>query len=144
MKTAWGPPRTMIEAECARRGKAALVDGCIVLMGGGDADYRLIDALAGPAANSIVDREPDDEQRYWLRVWGARGLLWVWDDVAVDAVRAGLVDSSWRVREMSAKVIARHTVGQLFEAVATLREDPIPRVRAAATRAIITLTANQE
>ena len=98
----------------------------------------------GPAANSIVDREPDDEQRYWLRVWEpaaccGSGMTW-------RSTRSGpgLVDSSWRVREMSAKVIARHTVGQLFEAVATLREDPIPRVRTAATRAIITLTANQE
>jgi hypothetical protein len=41
---------------------------------------------------------------------------------------------------MCAKVIARHAVGDLLEAVAGRREDPVPRVRAAAIRAVDTLT----
>lgn len=134
-------PKQSIEAEAASRGKPALVDGCVALMRGEDVDYRLVAALAGPAADSIVDLEPGDGQRYWLRVWGARGLLWAWDDVAIPAIRDGLADPHWRVREMSAKVVARHAVGDLIEAVAALRDDPIARVRAAATRAVAILTA---
>lgn len=37
---------------------------------------------------------------------------------------------------MCAKVIARHAVGDLLEAVAGIRDDPVPRVRAAAIRAV--------
>jgi hypothetical protein len=33
---------------------------------------------------------------------------------------------------MAAKVVARHRVGGALEAVAALRDDPVPRVRAAA------------
>lgn len=45
------------------------------------------------------------------------------------------------VREMAAKVVARHRVGGALDAVAPLRDDPIPRVRAAAHRAVVLLTA---
>ena len=66
----------------------------------------------------MLDGGPTEDQRYWLRVWAARGLLWAWDDTAIEAVRSGLRDPAWRVREMCAKVIARHAVGDLLEAVA--------------------------
>jgi len=42
---------------------------------------------------------------------------------------------------MAAKVIARHRVGDAFDAVAALRADPVERVRAAAARAVTILTA---
>jgi hypothetical protein len=58
-----------------------------------------------------------------------RGLLWAWDS----AVSIALRDESWRVREMAAKV-ARHLVGDALPAVVELRDDPVPRVRAAAQR----------
>lgn len=45
-------------------------------------------------------------------------------------------DPYWRVREMAAKVVARHVVADALEAVGLLREDPVPRVRAAAERAV--------
>lgn len=83
---------------------------------------------------------PRPDQRYWFRVWGARGLLWNWDDSATGAITAALRDPSWRVREMAAKVIARHLVGDALAAVAGLRDDPAPRVRAAANRAVARLT----
>ena len=50
-------------------------------------------------------------------------------------------DEAWRVREMAAKVIARHRVGDALDAVAALRADPVQRVRAAAARAVTRLTA---
>jgi hypothetical protein len=51
-------------------------------------------------------------------------------------------DSAWRVREMAARVIARHRIGAAFPAVAALREDQAPRVQAAAERAVVILTAS--
>lgn len=82
-----------------------------------------------------------DVNAYWLRVWGARGLLWSWDPPAVDAVRVALTDEAWRVREMAAKVVARHLVDDVQPNVAELVHDPVPRVRAAASRALALLAA---
>ena len=141
MKSLWGlTPRQSIAIECTHHGKAPLVDACIALMGGDDVDIRLIEVLAGPGAAGWV-AGTGETNRYWLRVWGARGLLWAWDERATDAIRAGLADPAWRVREMSAKVIAKHLVGDLLEAVAELRRDPVLRVRTAADRAVTLLTA---
>jgi hypothetical protein len=140
-RSRWGlTPRQSIEAECGRRGRRALVAGCAQLLAGADTDDKLVMALAGPAARQVLDRGPASDQRYWLRVRGARGLLWVWDDSALEAVRRALGDPAWRVREMATKVVARHLLGDLLTAVAELRADPIPRVRAAATRAVAVLT----
>lgn len=135
-------PRRSIEAECARRGRDAVVAGCVELIAGGRADPGLLLALAGPAARPFLDGA-DRDDRYWLRVWGTRGLLWAWRDGAVGAVgalRTALADEAWRVREMAAKVVARHLVGDALGEVAALRDDPVPRVRAAADRAVAALT----
>ena len=43
---------------------------------------------------------------------------------------------------MCAKVVARHLVGDLLAAAVALRTDPVPRVRAAATRAVDRLTGH--
>jgi len=99
----------------------------------------LVRALGGPAADKFFDGA-DHEDLYWFRVWGARGLLWAWDDSAMHAVLAALDDESWRVREMGLKVVARHLLGDALDAAAGLREDPVLRVRAAARRAVVLLT----
>jgi hypothetical protein len=134
-------PRQSVEAECARRGTAAVAAGCAALLSGEDADDALIIALAGPPARYVLDTGPAPVHRYWLRVWGARGLLYAWDDAVRPAVLAALADEHWRVREMAAKVVARHLLGEALSAVAGLTSDPVPRVRQAAQRAIATLTA---
>ena len=71
-----------------------------------------------------------------------RGLLWAWDDVALPELVAAFADPAWRVREMAAKVVARHLLGEALDAVAPLRDDPVPRVRAAAVRAVVRVTAS--
>lgn len=138
-------PRQSVEQECGRRGTAQVVAGCIGLLGGGDADYALVYAIGGPAADSILGPHPRRDQRYFLRVWAARALLYAWDDTALDAVAgavvAALSDESWRVREMAARVVARRKLGDALTAVAGLRADRVPRVRAAAQRATAILTA---
>jgi hypothetical protein len=134
-------PRQSIEIECARRGRDHVVDGCVALLRGRDVDDALIVALGGLNAQAVLHDGPLQRNQYWRRVWGARGLLHAWDGRAESAVVEAMTDEHWRVREMAAKVVARHKVGAALDAVAALRGDPVPRVRAAAERAVIMLTA---
>ena len=97
--------------------------------------------LGGPTARKFLDGDVHDDT-YWLRVWGARGLLWVWDDVATAELLLALSDDSWRVREMGLKVIARHRLGDLLTDVVAVRSDPVARVRQAADRALTLLTGS--
>jgi HEAT repeat protein len=131
----WGvSPRESVTAACEARGRDDVLRGCVDLLTGRALDESLVRILAGPAADWGLDAGP--EQDYWLRVWAARGLLWVWSDDAVDAIVAALQDPAWRVREMAAKVVARHRVDEALEAVRRCRDDSVPRVRAAAARAV--------
>src|SRR5439155_15827007 len=130
--------RERIEAECARRGRDSVVADCIALLQGGT-DPNLIRSLAGPGGAKFFDGG-EHHDTYWFRVWALRGLLWSWDPRASGSVREALRDESWRVREMAAKVVARHLVGEATAAIAALRDDPVPRVRQAAERALVRLT----
>jgi hypothetical protein len=139
-RSVWGlTPRQSIELECARRGEASVVSGCVALLARQHTDDELVFAIGGPAARSVLD----GSQQYWLRVWAMRALLYVWEDTARTAAQAGLADESWRVREMAAKVIARRQLGEALAALALLRDDPVVRVRTAAARALAILTAAQ-
>jgi hypothetical protein len=148
-------PQQRIAAECASRGSPAVIADCVAILDGrsDDVDDRLITVLGGDAARHVIDGGEGGRSGYWPRVWAARGLLHAWPDpdsaadtAEADAVTAavisGLADSKWRVREMAAKVVAAHQVGQALDAVAALRDDPVPRVREAAERAVVLLTAH--
>jgi hypothetical protein len=138
----WGmTPRQSVTAECERRGRAAVVTGCIGLLEGAETDDGLIVALGGPPAAIVLSGREGGRGGYWPRVWAAHGLLHVWADDATSAIIAATTDESWRVREMAAKVIARHQVGDALAAVVALRDDPVSRVRAAADRAVMHLSA---
>lgn len=127
-------PRERAEAECARRGKDAFTSGCMELLSGLKADADLIFALGGgPARWAVEGGEPGPD--YWLRVWGARGLLWVWDDKALPLILDALRDDAWRVREMAVKVAVRHRLTAAAPVIADLRTDENVRVRTAAERA---------
>jgi HEAT repeats len=129
--------------ECARRGTAEVVAGCVALLRGQEADDELILALGCGNGGIVIHDGPKQRNQYWRRVWGARGMLYAWvDDEGADAALiAALADEHWRVREMAAKVIARRRIGAALGPVTALRDDPVPRVRAAAERAIVMLTA---
>jgi HEAT repeat protein len=73
-------------------------------------------------------------------VWALRGLLWLWDDTATQAVIGALSDDAWRVREMAAKVAARHVLDDALDCLLTLQADPVVRVREAAARAVRNIT----
>jgi len=144
MPSAWGKtPRESIELECARRGKNAVVAGCIELLGGGEVDGELILALGGPPARWAITGEPSGPP-YWVRVWATRGLLWAWDDAALQSIEEALNDDAWRVREMALKVVARHNLEDTLSIVVELQEDPVARVRAAASRALMRISATEE
>jgi HEAT repeats len=134
-------PRQSVEQECARRGEADVVACCMILLAGGDVDRPFIFAIGGPAAESVLGPHPRQDQRYFLRVWAARALLYAWDDSAQAAVLAALADESWRVREMAAKVVARRRLGDALPIVAEMSDDRVVRVRQAAARATAILTA---
>jgi hypothetical protein len=68
-----------------------------------------------------------------------RGLLYAWNDTATSVVIAGARDESWRVREMSARVVARHQLADAVDEMVVLRDDEIARVREAAERALVRL-----
>lgn len=137
----WGiSPRQSVEREVERRGEAAVIDGCTAMLRGEPADPDLIYALGGPPARWAVAGGQGGPE-YWLRVWGARGLLWVWDDAAMPAVLDALSDEQWRVREMAAKICARHDLEAAIPRLAELvGDDPRARVRKAAERALTTIT----
>jgi HEAT repeats len=144
LPSSWGKtPRESIEQECERRGKDAVVAGCIELLGGGESDAELILALGGPPARWVVTGEPSGPP-YWLRVWATRGLLLAWDDAALQSIEVALNDDAWRVREMALKVVARHRLEDTVLTVVELQEDPAARVRAAASRALMRISARGE
>lgn len=137
-------PRQSVELECARRGPAQVVAGCVALLRRQEVDDNLVLALGGPLGQVVLDDGPRQVHQYWRRVWGARGLLYAWAgnlQSAESAVIEALSDEHWRVREMAAKVVAKRQLGAALERVADLREDKVPRVRAVAERAVVILTA---
>jgi hypothetical protein len=142
--SSWGKtPRESIKQECANRGTDAVVVGCMELLEGHEVDAELVLALGGPPARWVVTGEPSGPP-FWLRVWALRGLLWAWDDVAFEPVEAALHDEAWRVREMALKVVARHRLEDALTTVGGLQEDPVARVRAAASRALMRLATSGE
>ncbi len=115
-----------------------MLQDCLALLDG-STDPELTRSLVGRGAAKYFDGQQHDDT-YWFRVWALRGLLWSWDDRATGQVVRALDDEAWRVREMAAKVVARHLVGEATTSVAARRDDPVPRVRRAAERALVRLT----
>lgn len=112
------------------------MSGCLDLLGGGHADPGLILVLGGgPARWAATGEAPGPD--YWLRVWAARGLLWAWEERAASAVLSALHDEAWRVREAALRVVAHHRLEDAVVIATELGEqDPVPRVRTAADRAL--------
>jgi len=118
--------------------------GCVALLqhASAELDAELVVALGGLPARWALTGEPSGPD-YWLRVWAARGLLYVWDVGAVPAVLGALGDEAWRVREMAAKVVAYRRLKDGLELVGGLQADENARVRAAASRALIALAKSE-
>jgi hypothetical protein len=129
----------LIAGLAQRLGVPMFVSVCTDLMGGAAREEYVeeLRSLTGHdwrPGDAVLDRDswPD----HWVRSWGARGLLHVWDDSATSAVVAGLADEHWRPAEMCLKVVARHDVAGAGDAAAALLGHELPRVRAQALRAL--------
>jgi hypothetical protein len=125
-----------VAEQCECIGTPAVVAGCVALLQGRRADPQLILGLGGRPARWAAGYDEPAGPAYWLRVWGARGLLWAWDEKAAKAVVRALSDESWRVREMAARVVGRHRLRQARPALERMRSDESARVRVAAERAL--------
>lgn len=128
-------PRVRIAGACEKFGQAEVIRRCLDLLADRNDDHELLVILGAGHAQQLIAKGMPEEQAYWVRVWAARGLLWAGMGKRTSELQAALTDKSWRVREMTCKVIARYRIGDLLDDVAALRSDPIARVRAAAERA---------
>jgi hypothetical protein len=144
MASGWGlSPRQSIEIECQRRGEKAVARECVAILSGRGIDEAILRVLAGPGATTVLNDGEGGVEGYWPRVWAMRGLLYAWDPLATRAVVEGVNDSSWRVREMSAKVVAKRHLDEAHDAMTVLLDDVVQRVRAAAERALIRLVESE-
>lgn len=121
-------PRDLLAALGRQIGEAAAAECCVELLGGADAaDFA--DVLPYLGGNLVW---PD----YWPRVWGARGLLYVWTESAGSVVVSGLADPAWRVAENCLKVSTQRELSGAGSAAVGLTGHNLARVRAQAARTL--------
>lgn len=134
-------PREVVRAACAAHGEDAVIDWCVSLVTGevsAEEAYGpdLVSKLRWIAPNLGGWTYLDPVNFYWVRVWATRVFLYVWRDDVVDALRVAADDPAWRVREHVARITAQRGLGQLVDALLPTLDHELPRVRAAAVRAI--------
>ncbi|HVC13918.1 MAG TPA: hypothetical protein VND62_03570 [Acidimicrobiales bacterium] len=140
MASEWGvSPKQSVLAEVRRRGTADVVSHCAAILSGDGVDPEFLFVLAGPASRQILEGREGGLGGYWPKVWALRALLYAWDDAAAGSVIDATGDVSWRVREMAARVIRAHAIDDALEVLGRLADDAVPRVRAAADRARVSL-----
>jgi hypothetical protein len=137
--SARAPVAALIQGLAQRIGVPAFVGVCTDLMAGAPREryveeLRSLTGHAWAPGDAVFDRETWAD--YWVRTWGARGLLHVWDESAAPAVVAGLEDEHWRPAEMCLKVSTRQELGAAGPAAARLARHELPRVRAQALRTL--------
>lgn len=125
-------PADRIAAAVKFYGEDDVVERASALLSGANAGDDFLLYVGGEHAQGILHGAP---ALYWPELWGARTLMYVWNDSARIAIRAGLKNQAWRVREMSAKVVL-HRELPLASSVAPLLTDGVGRVRVAAARAL--------
>ena len=134
------PVGELIRELAGHLGVTATVALCVELLEGADRNDHP-DAM--PYLTGVVfDEEspiyyPAQWKDYWVRTWGARGLLYVWDDSAGPPVVAGLDDEHWRPAEMCLKVSTKRQLGEAGPSAARLAvHGDHPRVRVQALRTL--------
>lgn len=125
-------PADRIAAAVKAYGEREVVERSSALLAGANAGEDFLLYVGGTHAQGILDGAP---ALYWPELWGARALMYVWDDSARVAIKAGLTNQAWRVREMCAKVVLHRELPFAVD-LAPLLTDEVGRVRAAAARAL--------
>jgi len=134
------PIEQRIAAAVADLGEDGVVTRALALIAGQNAGEEFLLIVGGEHARGILEGAP---VLYWPELWGMRALLYVWNDTAVAAVTAGLQNQAWRVREMATRVAAARGL-DVLPVLSELLTDDVPRVRAAAARAVGTLGGEAE
>jgi hypothetical protein len=134
-------PREVIRGSCAKHGTDEVIDWCVALLTSEVSPEEAFGPLlpklkwiTGPSAGGWASLDPVNF--YWVRVWAARAFLYVWRDDVVDALLVAADDPAWRVREHVARITAQRELGQLVDSLLPMLDHDLPRVRAAAVRAI--------
>jgi len=125
-------PATRVADAITTLGEDGVVERAIALLAGFNAGEEFLLVAGGTHAQGLLDGAPP---LYWPEVWGARVLLYAWNNSATDAVLAGLQNQAWRVREMCCRVAAARNL-DAAEYLRELLTDDTARVRAAAARAL--------
>jgi HEAT repeat protein len=116
-------------------GEQRAADLCTAFLSGAAPDdfRREFDFFAGQAVQGVLS---GSWPPYWTRVWGARGLLYIWSPTAAPPVIVGLGDPAWRVAEMCLKVSSLRELAEAAEPATLLVHHELPRVRANAFRTL--------
>jgi hypothetical protein len=130
-----GTPRDLVTELGIRVGEAIAARWCAELLAGGD-PHDFVGMLPYLGRNTAVAAFDPAWHAYWPRTWGARGLLYVWDDSVAGQVVAGLADEHWRPAEMCLKVATGHQIGEAGPAAILLVDHDLPRVRVNAVRCL--------
>ncbi len=133
------PVAVLIRELDALVGRDRLVEVCVDLLEGAERtayvpELRYLTGHDWAEGAPVHDSEVWKD--YWVRTWGARGLLHCWHDSATRPVVAGLADEHYRPAEMCLKVSARHEVAGSGPAAALLTRHDLARVRANAVRTL--------
>jgi hypothetical protein len=133
------PVAALIQELDALVGRDRFVEVCVDLLGGADRtayvpELRYLTRHSWEPGDPAFDTEVWKD--YWVRTWGARGLLYCWADAATRPVVTGLGDEHYRPAEMCLKVAAKHDVAGSGPGAALLTRHDLPRVRANAVRTL--------
>lgn len=126
------PTAERIHAAIAHYGEDVVSANAVTLLRAKNAGKDFLLYVGGRHALGILEGAP---ALYWPELWGARTLLYVWNDSAAPYIVVGLTNQAWRVREMCARVV---TLRELNVAPKLVRmtTDEVPRVRSAALNAL--------
>lgn len=127
--------RVLVTELGERVGTETAAGWCVDLLSGADPhDYlAMLGYLGSNSRRAAFDPSWHD---YWVRTWGARGLLYVWADSAAPVVVQGLGDEHWRPAEMCLKVSTLRQVGESGPGAVALVDHELPRVRQQAVRCL--------
>lgn len=126
------PLEKRLAAAVERYSEPGVVERSLSLLAGNNEGEDFLLFVGGEHAQGILDGAP---VLYWPELWGARVLLYVWDESAAAVVIDTLTNPAWRVREMGARVAAARELPAASE-LTDLLTDRVPRVRVAAARAL--------
>ena len=125
-------PGDRIALAIEKFGERDVADRAAALLRGTNEGEEFLLWVGGRHAQGILDGAP---ALYWPEVWGARTLLYAWDEPAGTVIRSALANQAWRVREMCCRVVAARELPFGAELLPLLT-DEVARVRGNAARAL--------